>query len=88
MADFFQTQMGHKFYESTMPRIATALESLVETLGKQAPGPSIPPALPPSLIEALRVIGHVPIPGNCDRGPTLDEYNKAIDYIRGYINHA
>ena len=28
MTDFHKTQMGRKFYESTMPRIASALEEL------------------------------------------------------------
>ena len=28
--EFFQTQMGHRFYESTMPRIAKALEQLAD----------------------------------------------------------
>lgn len=30
--EFFQTQMGHKFYESTMPRIAEALEDISKKL--------------------------------------------------------
>ena len=32
MPEFFQTPMGHRFYESTMPRIATALETIAEKL--------------------------------------------------------
>ena len=32
--EFFQTQMGKRFFESTAPRIATALEGLLEVLTK------------------------------------------------------
>jgi hypothetical protein len=32
MADFFCTAMGKKYYEATMPRIATALEKIAESL--------------------------------------------------------
>jgi hypothetical protein len=32
MADFFCTPMGKRYYESTMPRIANALESIAESL--------------------------------------------------------
>lgn len=35
MADFFMTTMGHRFYESTMPRIATALETIAKKLGEK-----------------------------------------------------
>lgn len=30
MPEFFQTQMGHKFFDSTMPRLVTALERIAE----------------------------------------------------------
>jgi hypothetical protein len=33
--DFFQTRMGHHFYESTAPRIAKALERIADALEKQ-----------------------------------------------------
>jgi len=36
MPDFFQTGMGRKFYESDVPRIASALESIVVNLEKVA----------------------------------------------------
>ena len=32
MIEFFQTQMGHKFYESDVPRIASALERIADRL--------------------------------------------------------
>lgn len=32
MADFFNTRMGAKFYESTMPRIADALDRIADSL--------------------------------------------------------
>lgn len=35
MPEFFQTLMGQKFYESTMPRIAAALEALAEKQPKK-----------------------------------------------------
>ena len=34
MPEFFQTRMGQQFYDSTMPRIAEALEKLVTSLEK------------------------------------------------------
>lgn len=33
--DFFQTRMGHRFYESTLPRIASALERIAKALEKE-----------------------------------------------------
>lgn len=33
--EFFQTMMGKKFYEGTMPRIATALEKLTKALEEE-----------------------------------------------------
>ena len=35
MNEFFQTRMGHQFYESTMPRIAKSLESIAARLEQQ-----------------------------------------------------
>lgn len=35
MEDFFKTIMGKKFYESTTPRIANALERIADALEKQ-----------------------------------------------------
>ena len=32
MVEFYNTQMGRKFYDSTMPRIAKALESIARSL--------------------------------------------------------
>ena len=32
MSDFYLTGMGQKFYEGTMPRIASALERIADTL--------------------------------------------------------
>ena len=32
--DFFQTRMGHAFYNGTMPRIAKALEKIAEQLAE------------------------------------------------------
>ncbi len=32
MSDFFRTQMGHRFYESTMPSIARELARLNDNL--------------------------------------------------------
>jgi hypothetical protein len=32
--EFFQTMMGKRFYESTAPRIASALERIAEALEK------------------------------------------------------
>ena len=56
MSDFFRTQMGHRFYESTMPSIARELARLNDNLerllavvereaaktaeGEPTPGPS------------------------------------------------
>lgn len=34
--EFFQTRMGHTFYEGTMPRIAKALERIADALEGQA----------------------------------------------------
>ena len=34
MNDFYKTQMGQRFYENTMPRIASALEKIAETMEK------------------------------------------------------
>ena len=33
MVEFFQTVMGRQFFESTMPRLARALEQLAERFG-------------------------------------------------------
>ena len=33
--EFYNTMMGKKFYEGTMPRIASSLEKLTELLAKQ-----------------------------------------------------
>lgn len=53
--DFFRTRMGHRFFESTMPKIAEQLERLNDNLegivaelreqrqGAQPPAPSEPP---------------------------------------------
>ena len=38
MNDFYRTQMGHRFYESTMPRIAAALERIAAALERRAGG--------------------------------------------------
>ena len=35
MAEFFLTGMGKKFYESSVPRIAEALERIAKALEKQ-----------------------------------------------------
>ncbi len=35
--EFFQTQMGHKFYESDVPRIAKALERIADKLDVKEP---------------------------------------------------
>jgi len=32
MSDFFQTPMGRRFYEGTMPRLVKALETIAEKL--------------------------------------------------------
>lgn len=37
MPEFFQTQMGHTFYEVTVPRIARALERIATALEKHEP---------------------------------------------------
>ena len=34
MSDFFRTQMGHRFYESTMPSLVRELARLNENLEK------------------------------------------------------
>lgn len=36
MTEFFQTRMGHKFYEGTMPRLIAALERIADSLGRIA----------------------------------------------------
>lgn len=36
--EFFQTVMGHRFYEAVMPRIATALERIATALEKVTKG--------------------------------------------------
>jgi len=33
--EFFQTGMGHKFYEGTMPRLANALVHIADALEQQ-----------------------------------------------------
>jgi hypothetical protein len=38
--DFFRTRMGVKFYESDVPRIATALESIAKSLATLAEKPA------------------------------------------------
>lgn len=45
MPEFFQTIMGQRFYESTMPRIAKALERLADAAEAQA-APAPAPAKP------------------------------------------
>jgi hypothetical protein len=51
--EFFQTVMGHQFYEGTMPRIAKALEKIAASLDKKddAPDPRWPTAALDALIE-------------------------------------
>jgi len=34
--EFFQTGMGHQYYQDTMPRIARALEKIAEEMEKEA----------------------------------------------------
>jgi hypothetical protein len=44
---FFETRVGQKFYDGTMPRIAHALESIaasLEQLAAEATKPKTPPA--------------------------------------------
>ncbi len=41
MPEFFQTQMGHLFYEGTIPRIAKALERIATALEKQNEPPVV-----------------------------------------------
>jgi hypothetical protein len=36
---FHETRMGHEFYESTLPRITTALETIVKTLTNKSSDP-------------------------------------------------
>jgi glutamine synthetase type III len=36
MPEFFQTRMGHDYYDGTMPKIATALERIATALEIQA----------------------------------------------------
>lgn len=38
MVEFFNTQMGHRFIQGTMPRIADGLEAIAEHLKKQNDG--------------------------------------------------
>jgi len=52
--DFFRTQMGHRFYEGTMPKIAEQLERLNDVLeallaelrNDRRPDPRAPAAAP------------------------------------------
>ena len=47
MSDFFRTRMGQVFFESTMPRIAKALERIADALDRaNPPSSSPPPAMP------------------------------------------
>ena len=39
MIEFFKTQMGHAFFEGTVPRIARALERIATALEKEPPRP-------------------------------------------------
>lgn len=43
MSDFFRTRMGQIFFDSTMPRIATALERIADALDRANPKPSSTP---------------------------------------------
>jgi len=40
--EFFRTQMGHRFYESTMPRLVAALEKLANPLMVVKGGEEVP----------------------------------------------
>lgn len=80
MPELFQTPMGHRFYESTMPRIAKALEDVSEKLDRIAA-----PALPPSLIKAMRgVVGWYDTT-KVTPGEGAEEFVKSLDYMRGYL---
>lgn len=43
MPEFFQTHMGHKFYEGHVPRIAKALESIAASLAVLANAAAVAP---------------------------------------------
>lgn len=43
--EFFQTKMGHQFYDGTMPRLAKAAESIADSLQRLAEN-SRPPGVP------------------------------------------
>lgn len=74
MPEFFQTVMGHRFYESTMPSIARSLEKIAETL---TPAHDEQPVLTTNL-EAI--LARVAYPKESE---PLD--SRDLDYIRGYL---
>lgn len=44
--EFFQTQMGHRFYQGTMPALVRVLERIAKRLEATAPPAPQPPAAP------------------------------------------
>ena len=53
MPDFFQTIMGKRFLEGTMPRIASALERIAEALEKNLEEPTSPKSSKTLIIDEL-----------------------------------
>jgi hypothetical protein len=80
MPEFFQTVMGHRFYESTMPSIARSLEKIAETL---TPAHDEQPVLTPNMEAILtKIAKHTTVNDWGAIGP-LD--SRDIDYIKGFL---
>ena len=63
MPEFFETRMGHTFYDGTMPRIAKSLEQIAKQL-EAASTPTLSPA-------AMREMGELATLINADESSSV-----------------
>ena len=78
MNDFFRTRMGQKFYESSAPRIARALESIAESLEKMTNPTQVVSVSDPVIDEES--IRHLLDAGGAKTGRTSSEGpNRVVD---------
>lgn len=83
MTEFFHAIMGHKFYESTMPRIATALEKIAMKLETPAPDHTLHPHLEAALKTAVEAYKGDKI--RASKHLQAPEVDKAFQYIEGWL---
>jgi hypothetical protein len=97
--EFFQTRMGQKFYDATMPRLAKAVEKLVKEMERQndlkeiemglQPRPAKDPDFVAEMVKRmdgkaeLILKGSVEVQKACDDSDALEQHGIELSTLRG-----